>query len=67
MEVDISMDKQDGVNQKKKRKTDTDKFELVQESDTFKMKMMGPRAVPKYFKIEARDIVLKNYYDVMDP
>jgi len=66
MEVDVSLDKLDPDKVGRHTDISASKFEMLHESDTFRFKMMGPRAIPKAFRIEARDIVLKNYFDMLD-
>lgn len=40
-------------------------FEMLEESQTFKFQMQGG-LVPRPFKIEARDIILKNFMDLQE-
>lgn len=45
-----------------------DKFEIVEDSEMIKMQRpMGMDRQQRPFRIEARDIILKNFYDYYDP
>ena len=63
MEVDISVE-HNAANPGRKAETSADKLELVEDSDALRFQRIGGADNQRRpFKIEARDIILKNFHD----